>query len=186
MSTERKAKLSILCGVIFLVRLQGKFVIDHSWEWKGNQLEQRTPSESSTSAGRITWYEPLTSVRTLKTRLAVACEDFVVVQWEGRYFRGCVSCLLPKSSMGSRDQGALLLKKQLGGLLSDLLALSARENVFRHTLTIWILKFNMTLFESCLLAELNKSPAEGFSAGLIDDDDLFKWEVLIVGPSDTF
>ena len=29
------AKFFILCGVIFLVRLQGKFDIDHSWEWKG-------------------------------------------------------------------------------------------------------------------------------------------------------
>ena len=25
---------SILCDVIFLVGLQGKFEIDHSWEWK--------------------------------------------------------------------------------------------------------------------------------------------------------
>ena len=30
-----KAKFSILCYVIFLVRLQGKFEVDHSWEWKG-------------------------------------------------------------------------------------------------------------------------------------------------------
>ena len=29
-----KAKFSILCDVIFLVRLQGKFESDHSWEWK--------------------------------------------------------------------------------------------------------------------------------------------------------
>ena len=27
------------------------------------------------------------------------------------------------------------------------------------------------------LAELNKNPVEGFSAGLIDDDDIFRWEV---------
>ena len=30
-----KTQLFILCGVIFLVRLQGKFDIDHSWERKG-------------------------------------------------------------------------------------------------------------------------------------------------------
>ena len=30
-----KAKFSLLCDVIFLVRLQGKFDIDHSQEWKG-------------------------------------------------------------------------------------------------------------------------------------------------------
>jgi len=35
------------------------------------------------------------------------------------------------------------------------------------------------------LAELNKNPVEGFSAGLIDDDDIYRWEVLIIGPPDT-
>ena len=30
-----KAKFSILRDVIFLVKLQEKFEIDHSWEWKG-------------------------------------------------------------------------------------------------------------------------------------------------------
>ncbi|XP_021376910.1 probable ubiquitin-conjugating enzyme E2 7 [Mizuhopecten yessoensis] len=35
------------------------------------------------------------------------------------------------------------------------------------------------------LAELNKNPVEGFSAGLVDDDDIFKWEVMIYGPQDT-
>ena len=29
-----KTKFSTLCDVTFLVRLQGKFEIDHSWEWK--------------------------------------------------------------------------------------------------------------------------------------------------------
>ncbi|XP_010785839.1 ubiquitin-conjugating enzyme E2 G1-like, partial [Notothenia coriiceps] len=32
---------------------------------------------------------------------------------------------------------------------------------------------------------LNKNPVEGFSAGLIDDDDIYKWEVVIIGPQDT-
>jgi len=35
------------------------------------------------------------------------------------------------------------------------------------------------------LGELKKNPVEGFSAGLIDDDDIFRWEVLIIGPPDT-
>ncbi|KAF6216632.1 hypothetical protein GE061_000977 [Apolygus lucorum] len=35
------------------------------------------------------------------------------------------------------------------------------------------------------LAELNKNPVEGFSAGLIDDDDIYRWEVLIIGPPET-
>ncbi|XP_076452951.1 ubiquitin-conjugating enzyme E2 G1-like isoform X3 [Babylonia areolata] len=33
--------------------------------------------------------------------------------------------------------------------------------------------------------ELSKSGTEGFSAGLIDDDDVYKWEVLIYGPPET-
>lgn len=37
----------------------------------------------------------------------------------------------------------------------------------------------------CLFPELNKNPVEGFSAGLIDDDDIYKWEVVIIGPQDT-
>lgn len=36
------------------------------------------------------------------------------------------------------------------------------------------------------LAELNKNPVEGFSAGLIDDNDIYRWEVLVIGPPDTY
>ncbi|PSN44871.1 hypothetical protein C0J52_10301 [Blattella germanica] len=36
-----------------------------------------------------------------------------------------------------------------------------------------------------ILSELNKNPVEGFSAGLIDDNDIYRWEVLIIGPPDT-
>jgi len=35
------------------------------------------------------------------------------------------------------------------------------------------------------LQELVKHPVEGFSAGLISDEDIYKWEVLIIGPPDT-
>lgn len=35
------------------------------------------------------------------------------------------------------------------------------------------------------LSELKKHPVEGFSAGLVDDSDLYKWEILIMGPPDT-
>eukprot|EP00041_Stephanoeca_diplocostata_P007063 m.97516 g.97516 ORF g.97516 m.97516 type:complete len:168 (+) comp16705_c0_seq1:251-754(+) len=35
------------------------------------------------------------------------------------------------------------------------------------------------------LADLKKNPVEGFSAGLVDDDNVFKWEILIMGPPDT-
>lgn len=36
-----------------------------------------------------------------------------------------------------------------------------------------------------VVLELNKNAVEGFSAGLIDDNDIYKWEVLIIGPPDT-
>ena len=35
------------------------------------------------------------------------------------------------------------------------------------------------------LQELNKNPVEGFSAGVIDESDIFKWEVMVIGPPDT-
>ena len=42
--------------------------------------------------------------------------------------------------------------------------------------------FNRNVWQASLLlrkqlAELNKNPVEGFSAGLIDDDDIYRWEV---------
>jgi len=38
----------------------------------------------------------------------------------------------------------------------------------------------------CVFVELNKNPVEGFSAGLIDDNDIYRWEVLVIGPPDTY
>lgn len=35
------------------------------------------------------------------------------------------------------------------------------------------------------MSELNKNPVEGFSAGLADEDDIYQWEVVIIGPQDT-
>lgn len=35
------------------------------------------------------------------------------------------------------------------------------------------------------LQELTKRPVQGFSAGLVDDDDLYEWEIVIIGPPDT-
>ena len=37
-----------------------------------------------------------------------------------------------------------------------------------------------------MLAELTKRPVEGFSAGLVDDVNLFEWQVTIMGPPDTY
>jgi ubiquitin-conjugating enzyme E2 G1 len=35
------------------------------------------------------------------------------------------------------------------------------------------------------LRDLNKNPVEGFSAGLVDDSNIFEWEIMIIGPTDT-
>ena len=35
------------------------------------------------------------------------------------------------------------------------------------------------------VAELTKKPVEGFSAGLVDDDNVFEWQLTIIGPPDT-
>ncbi|KAH8923632.1 ubiquitin-conjugating enzyme [Atractiella rhizophila] len=35
------------------------------------------------------------------------------------------------------------------------------------------------------LKELQKHPVEGFSAGLVDDDNIYEWEILIIPPQDT-
>lgn len=33
--------------------------------------------------------------------------------------------------------------------------------------------------------DLNKKPVDGFSAGLVDDSNIFEWSVTIIGPPDT-
>ena len=37
----------------------------------------------------------------------------------------------------------------------------------------------------CTCAELTKHPVDGFSAGLVDDSNLFEWQITIMGPPDT-
>eukprot|EP01098_Paradermamoeba_levis_P002291 TRINITY_DN12690_c0_g1_i1.p1 TRINITY_DN12690_c0_g1~~TRINITY_DN12690_c0_g1_i1.p1 ORF type:complete len:172 (+),score=38.55 TRINITY_DN12690_c0_g1_i1:110-625(+) len=35
------------------------------------------------------------------------------------------------------------------------------------------------------LKDLTKSPVEGFSAGLVDEGNIFEWQIMIIGPPDT-
>lgn len=35
------------------------------------------------------------------------------------------------------------------------------------------------------MRELTKNPVDGFSAGLVDDSNIFEWAVTIIGPPDT-
>jgi ubiquitin-conjugating enzyme E2 G1 len=36
-----------------------------------------------------------------------------------------------------------------------------------------------------MVLELAKSPVEGFSAGIVDDSNMFEWEIMVMGPPDT-
>ena len=35
------------------------------------------------------------------------------------------------------------------------------------------------------LKELSRNPIEGFSAGLVDDSNVFEWQISVMGPPDT-
>lgn len=35
------------------------------------------------------------------------------------------------------------------------------------------------------LQQLKKHPVDGFSAGLVDESNLFEWEIIIIGPVDS-
>ena len=52
-----------------------------------------------------------------------------------------------------------------------------------HTVGLYTCDIMSSFF---LMLELQKKPVDGFSAGLVDDDDIYKWEVLIMGPPDTY
>jgi ubiquitin-protein ligase len=36
-----------------------------------------------------------------------------------------------------------------------------------------------------IVADLAKHPVDGFSAGLVDDSNVFEWQVTIIGPPET-
>jgi len=43
----------------------------------------------------------------------------------------------------------------------------------------------MRITEASYCAEFNRNPPEGFSVGLVDDDNVFEWQLMILGPPDT-
>ncbi|KAF8395103.1 hypothetical protein HHK36_019044 [Tetracentron sinense] len=67
--------------------------------------------------------------------------------------------------MASASQASLLLQKQLRGFCFE-------SKSF----------INRSVF---LFADLCKNPVDGFSAGLVDESNLFEWSVTIIGPPDT-
>ena len=77
------------------------------------------------------------------------------------------------------DQASLLLRKQLKGQQTLLHEIQVLPNLksLRCVRT--------TPHSRQFVADLTKSPVEGFSAGLVDDSSLFEWAVTIMGPPDT-
>ena len=68
------------------------------------------------------------------------------------------------------SQAALILSKQLRGMSRPRTVPTAIAN-------------RLTRFAAA--ADLQKNPVDGFSAGLVDDGNLFEWDVVVMGPPDT-
>lgn len=54
----------------------------------------------------------------------------------------------------------------------------------KQQLYYWQNNLQVLIFKYLPL-ELQKNPVEGFSAGLVDESNVFDWELLIYGPPDT-
>ncbi|CAG8665282.1 7371_t:CDS:2, partial [Paraglomus brasilianum] len=57
--------------------------------------------------------------------------------------------------------------------------LHKHKSIFAHMTT------QSTLLLRKQLKELTKHPVEGFSAGLVDDENVYEWEIMILGPPET-
>ena len=66
------------------------------------------------------------------------------------------------------EQAALLLRKQLKGKGTEL---------FRN--------YQNKIFLFLDLKDLTKCPVDGFSAGLVDENNIYEWDIMIIGPPDT-
>lgn len=49
----------------------------------------------------------------------------------------------------------------------------------------WIDRFRGWVCGLVIGADLAKHPVDGFSAGLVNDSNVFEWQVTIIGPPDT-
>eukprot|EP00063_Salmo_salar_P017260 XP_013992095.1 PREDICTED: ubiquitin-conjugating enzyme E2 G1 isoform X1 [Salmo salar] len=89
----------------------------------------------------------------------------------------------------TEPQAALLLRRQLAGTFGGRTprrCISVQEASLQYLVRIQAASHPAVIGSPVgWHRELNKNPVEGFSAGLIDDNDLYRWEVLIIGPPDT-
>ncbi len=92
------------------------------------------------------------------------------------------------SSLGqATDQASLLLGKQLKGMQREppYRAVSGMETSANPKLSTQHSSFEQGTELHLVHAELTKRPVDGFSAGLVNDDNLFEWQVTVMGPPDT-
>lgn len=76
------------------------------------------------------------------------------------------------------EYGRELLRRQLAGKLNFV---KGKRNI-----KCWILRSLLTFLPSSVIPlELNKNPIDLVSVGLTDDDNLYDWEILIMGPDGT-
>ena len=73
------------------------------------------------------------------------------------------------------SQAILLLQKQLRGQPETFI-------LFMFLICVKALIFDHFLID---FPDLCKNPVDGFSAGLVDETDMFEWSVSIIGPPDT-
>ena len=84
-----------------------------------------------------------------------------------------------------------LITKKTKNLLNNIRSYSRSKKLpYKHNLAISpvypsLLNSSVKFLTSCP-PELSKSSTDGFSAGLVDDCDLFKWAITVMGPPDTF
>ena len=83
------------------------------------------------------------------------------------------------------SQASLLLQKQLRGppLLFD--PLLGFFLLLLLVLLLWVLFLTDWLKFVFWFLDLCKHPVDGFSAGLVDESNVFEWSVTIIGPPDT-
>jgi hypothetical protein len=82
------------------------------------------------------------------------------------------------------SQASLLLQKQLRGAARRSSRASVSARFFSFLRIIWLTDFGLVC-GMVIDADLAKHPVDGFSAGLVDDSNVFEWQVTIIGPPDT-
>lgn len=85
------------------------------------------------------------------------------------------------------SQACLLLQKQLKGIThkNSRIFLLFNKSVSSTTTSVFsVIEFDF-VFSGFVFSDLCKHPVDGFSAGLVDEKNIFEWSVTIIGPPDT-